>query len=156
MTFILAIWSVLTTRIGLAAVIVAALLLFYEGLPLGPARLIPIVGPALSDLVDGRVDRARAAGSAEERAEWIESMRKLRAQIDAEKARAQSEIDKATRIYLEEKAAREAEAAANTELEAALAASEAAREDDTANDTGACGAPAISRGVSRALDAIGR
>lgn len=154
MTVPLAIWTVLTTRGGLAAAIVAGMLLYYEGLPLGPARMIPFVGPALSSMVDGRVDRARASGARDERAQWVEAMRLLRQSIDADKRAAQAKIDKATQRYLEEKAAREEAVAANDELEAALAASEA--DDAKSIPGGACRAPAISRGVSRALDAIGR
>lgn len=153
MTVFLAIWTALTTRAGLAAAIVACMLLYYEGLPLGPARMIPFVGLAVSSMVDGRVDRARASGVRDERAQWVEAMRLLRQSIDADKRAAQAEIDKATQRYLEEKAAREEAAAANDELEAALAASEA---ENAQRPDGACRAPAISRGVSRALNKTGR
>jgi hypothetical protein len=45
--------------IGLPGVVALGMLVFYEGLPLGPIRDIPFVGPALAGLVDGRVDRER-------------------------------------------------------------------------------------------------
>ena len=46
--------------LGLPGLIFFGMLIIYEGLPLGPLRDVPFVGPALSVLVDGRVDRVAA------------------------------------------------------------------------------------------------
>lgn len=66
---------------ALAGALVGGLLLtlFYEGLPLGPLRLIPFVGPVLEELTDGRVDR--------ERKRALEGF-VTRAELEAERARA--------------------------------------------------------------------
>jgi hypothetical protein len=45
--------------IGLPGVVALGMLIFYEGLPLGPIRYIPYVGTTLAGFVDGRVDRER-------------------------------------------------------------------------------------------------
>jgi hypothetical protein len=45
--------------LGIPGLIVVGGLIFYEGLPLGPLRWIPGLGPVLAEFVDGRVDRER-------------------------------------------------------------------------------------------------
>jgi hypothetical protein len=77
-----------TSRIGLPIVVAGAVVLFYEGVPLGPVRYIPWVGPALSGLVDGRVDREYAAGQLNERLAWQEKQRRAEIRQEA-KVRAQ-------------------------------------------------------------------
>lgn len=133
-----------------AALATAVLVVVYEGVPLGPLRAIPFAGPVLEGIFDGRVDRQRRAGALEERGHWQEAQRMLREALDAERRAAQDAIDMAVTRYLDERAAREA---ANTELEAALAASEAANAQES-DGGGAC--TALSRGTLRALDKIGR
>lgn len=44
-----------------AALAAAALVLFYEGVPVGPLTRIPGIGPLIADITDGRVDRERKA-----------------------------------------------------------------------------------------------
>ena len=49
------------TAVAGAAVGVGLSVLFYEGLPLGPLRSIPLLGPVFEQVADGRVDRERRA-----------------------------------------------------------------------------------------------
>ena len=86
----LAAWDVILLSIVL-------LLVYYEGI--GPIRDLRYVGtaityvPLIGDLVEGRVAKAKraakAAGAAEERAQWDELRR--RAEIAATRARAQAQ-----------------------------------------------------------------
>ncbi|TIN82660.1 hypothetical protein [Mesorhizobium sp.] len=69
------IWQFATSRVGLPLVVAGGVILFYEGVPLGPVRDIPYVGPALSGLVDGRVDHEYAAGQLNERLVWQDRQR---------------------------------------------------------------------------------
>ncbi|WP_189599059.1 hypothetical protein, partial [Mesorhizobium sp. M4B.F.Ca.ET.190.01.1.1] len=82
-----------------------AVILFYEGVPLGPVRDIPYVGPALSGIVDGRVDREYAAGQLNERLVWQE--KQWRAEIaNAAKVKAQQvDIDAAAQQLADNKRA---------------------------------------------------
>lgn len=152
---IAAIWSAIgefaRTRLGLAVICVGLVILFYEGLPLGVLRDVPWLGARLESLVDGRVDRARRAGAAEERAKWEEAARILRDEMEAKRRAAQAAIDAAEREYL---ASRQGDALKIEQLEAALAELEKTDEGDKAP---ACpDRPAIPGRVSGALDAIGR
>lgn len=47
--------------LGLTGMVAIGIVLFYEGLPLGPIRYVPFIGPVLEQFVDGRVDRERRA-----------------------------------------------------------------------------------------------
>lgn len=142
----------LGSRIGIAAVTGALLILFYEGLPAGPLRHLPFFGPVIEELTDGRVDRVRKAGIAAERAAWQEAVAKLRREMDEERRRAQDMIDGIERGYLEE---RERDALLIADLEAAIANMES-EDAEADHDTGPVCRPAIPRGLSRQLDAIGR
>lgn len=51
--------------IGLPGIIALGMLVFYEGLPIGPVRYIPYVGTYAAMLVDGRVDRERQSAKDE-------------------------------------------------------------------------------------------
>ncbi|WP_223479266.1 hypothetical protein [Oricola indica] len=144
--------AVLTSRIGLVSIAFAAVILFYEGVPLGPVRWIPVVGPALEQIVDGRVDRERRAGAERERDLWKQKRQDLLDKQAEQRREAQDKIDEITRQYLDERAARSALEEANAALDAALQASE---KDDAANPDARRG-PAITRGVSRALNQVGR
>ena len=61
--------------LGFGGCVAVAMFVFYEGLPLGPIRYIPWVGPALEQLVDGRVDREYRRGEEAERLVWRERQR---------------------------------------------------------------------------------
>ena len=47
--------------IGLPGIVAIGLVIFYEGIPIGPLRYIPFFGHYLAMVVDGRVDRERQA-----------------------------------------------------------------------------------------------
>jgi len=142
--------------VGVPVLVASGLIVFYEGLPIGPLRYVPLLGPALEMLVDGRVDREWRAGvelgARDERIAWEEVRRRQLAENARVLKEKQAAIDQLERDYLEERNQRFAEEQARTELEAALAASEA----ENAKDTAAPARPAISRRVSRALDKVGR
>lgn len=53
--------SLLGSRAGLLAMAAAAVFVFYEGVPIGPLRSIPLLGPVLEEITGGRVDRERRA-----------------------------------------------------------------------------------------------
>lgn len=146
-------WRFLTSPLGPVVLAVAVLLIFYEGVPLGPVRLVPVIGPAIEDIVDGRVDRQRRAAATAERQAWQEAQRLAQAEHARMLAKAQAAADAAELAYLTERALRESDAlAARNELDAALAKTE----NNDASDRSCAARPAISRGVSRALDKIGR
>lgn len=145
--------SALANPLGAAVIAVAILIGFYEGAPLGPLRWVPYLGPALEHLVDGRVDRERRAAALGERLAWQEAQRRAEARHAQHLRDAQSKVDAAEQAYLAEKALRESDAeAAQAELDAALDKAEAENASNGDCDRG----PAISRGVSRALDKVGR
>lgn len=54
-------WTFLTSRVGMLVGAALAVFIFYEGIPIGPLGKIPVVGPVLSEITDGRVDRASRA-----------------------------------------------------------------------------------------------
>jgi hypothetical protein len=56
-----ALLALATSRIGLLVIAFVSLIIFYEGVPIGPLRWIPLVGPVLEVVTDGRVDRERKA-----------------------------------------------------------------------------------------------
>lgn len=93
-------WSALTSRAGLLALAFGAIVIFYEGLPLGPLRYVPYVGPALETITDGRVDKQRKAAELQERLLWEEARRKLLAQQAEARRLAQAEIDRLEKEYL--------------------------------------------------------
>lgn len=143
--------SLFSTTVGRCVLIVAGVVLFYEGLPLGPLRALPIVGPALEDIADGRVYRARREAAATERAAWEEAARRLRAELERARRDAQAAVDAAEAEYLAE---RQKDALRIAALETAITDME---NDDAKNDGAACpDRPAFPRGVSKSLDAIGR
>lgn len=65
--------------LGVTGCVALAIVVFYEGLPLGPIRYIPYLGPALAGIADGRVDREREAA--------VEGL-VTKVELDAEKAKA--------------------------------------------------------------------
>ena len=85
--------------LGFAGVVAVGMFIFYEGLPLGPLRYIPVVGPALAQLVDGRVDREFAAGQKEERDLWLDRIRIAERERDEDVAKKQAELDDLALAY---------------------------------------------------------
>ncbi len=133
------------------AVALAVMLVVYEGIPLGPLRRIPVVGPALESITDGRVDRERKAGALSERLAWQEKQQRLLIQqIEKEKAK-QAELDEIAQRYREEINARISDAIKISALEDALKEEE---KDAPPNAGPVC--KFMPRGVSKQLNAIGR
>lgn len=91
-----------TSRVGLPLVVAGGVILFYEGVPIGPLRYIPYAGPVLAGLVDGRVDREYARGQFAERLVWQEQQRKALAQLAAKAEAKQKEIDAAAQAYVDQ------------------------------------------------------
>lgn len=133
------------SRFGLPIIVAGALILFYEGLPLGPLRYLPLgVGHAIESVADGRVDRQRRAGETQERLLWQEAERRAKAKAEADLAAKQSEIDAIT-IDRTDDANRAAA------LERALAEEKARNANDNRPAL-----PRVPRSVSERLDATGR
>lgn len=142
------------------AVVFFVMLLFYEGIPLGPARDVPIFGTVAEALFDGRVDRQRRAGAHDERIKWQELRDRQIAQNAARLVEAQKKVDGWSRRYLDKEAELLASISQKSALEDALAQSKKEAEDAAnSQDLGkpVCPPrPAISRGVSRELNKMGR
>lgn len=62
---LLLLWQAATSRVGLPLIVAGAIVIGYEGVPIGPARYIPYVGQYLALVTDGRVDRVRAQARAD-------------------------------------------------------------------------------------------
>jgi len=137
------------SRAGLLTIAAVAVLIFYEGLPLGPLRLIPTVGPALETFTDGRVDRARKEGAAAERLAWERERQRLLDAQEAERKRDQAAIDAAERAYLETRKDLDQQMLALNETIAT-------EEDANAQDPACPARPAISRSVRDRLAPLGR
>lgn len=58
MTFLI---GLITSRGGLLLIAALGVFIYYEGLPIGPFGRIPVIGPVLQEMTDGRVDRERKA-----------------------------------------------------------------------------------------------
>jgi len=95
------------------------MLVFYEGAPIGPLRNLPVVGEAISGLVDGRVDRVASDAVkgyvlAAERdslvAQMAEKERQRRA-AESAVAELQRDLDNAARVQGAEQAVLEKEIA---------------------------------------------
>lgn len=148
-------WQLATSRIGLPLIVAGGLILFYEGVPLGPLRWIPVVGPRLEILTDGRVDAARKEGALAERLAWEKRLREAEAEQrrkDAEKQKQLDEIGAMYEVALEDQLDKSTKIAA---LEAALAEEASDEPQPYAGPARSCPA-AIRRRVSNALDAVGR
>ncbi len=115
-----ALLALATSRIGLLALAFTAIVLFYEGVPIGPLRWIPFAGPVLEAVTDGRVDRERKAA----RAGYVQEARLIAAQ--AQLAETQRQLS-AGRKALDGYAALLAEAQAR---EAALSEQDAKEDAD--------------------------
>ncbi|WP_206628165.1 hypothetical protein, partial [Mesorhizobium sp. M1A.F.Ca.IN.020.06.1.1] len=145
------VWNFCTSRFGLPLVVAAGIILFYEGLPLGPLRDIPYVGPKLTGLVGGRVDRAYAAGQQAEDAIWEEKIKLAAIAQAADTKTRQQDIDAAAQAYIDKQ---HSDAGRIAELVRGQKDQDNAPPVST-NPSG-CKPDGISAGVSERLDAIGR
>ncbi|OBQ90043.1 hypothetical protein [Mesorhizobium sp. AA23] len=145
------VWNFCTSRIGLPLVLAGGIILFYEGLPLGPLRDIPYVGPKLIGLVGGRVDREYAAGQKAEDAIWEEKIKLAAIAQAADNKTRQQDIDAAAQAYIDKQ---HSDAGRIAELVRAQ------KDQDNAppvwTNASGCKPDGISAGVSERLDAIGR
>jgi hypothetical protein len=150
------VWSFATSRIGLPIVVAGGIILFYEGVPLGPVRYIPYVGAALARLVDGRVDREYAAGQLNERLAWQEKQRRAEIAHAAKIKAQQVEIDAAAQQLADRKRTEDLRLA---DLEERIR-----QQKDEDNDPKAAGDPGgackprrgIPARLSIGIDAVGR
>lgn len=145
--------------LGLQGILMAAALVFYEGLPganyVTPyLRIVPALGPMVDDLAQGRVGRSRLAGRQDERLVWEERSRRAEIVRQQERRAAQIKIDEVERDYWSRSAT---DALKISELEKTLA------EDDDDRPAAAGGGradntpgPALSKRLRDALDAVGR
>lgn len=85
--------------LGFGGVIAVGMLVFYEGVPLGPVRYIPYVGPALEQFVDGRVDREYRRGQLNERSDWRRRIEQAERDRLAELKLKQDELDQLALNY---------------------------------------------------------
>lgn len=146
----IALGATLLRYLSPTVLVAAAVLIFYEGLPLGPIRWIPFVGPALEEFTDGRVDRARKAGAQDERLVWQERVRRIEAKHAEEERALQASLDAIAERYREDQRTRGDIIKQLEALEAALA-----EEEKHAPSTPGRG-PSIRGRVSKQLDRIGR
>lgn len=145
------IWTFCTSRVGLPLVVAGGIILFYEGLPLGPLRDIPYLSPELTGLVGGRVDRAYAAGQKAEDAIWEEKIKLAAIAQAADTKTQQQDIDAAAQAYIDKQ---HSDAGRIADLVRAQKDQDNAPPAST-NPSG-CKPDGISAGVSERLDAIGR
>lgn len=138
--------------LGFAGCVAVGMFVFYEGLPLGPLRYIPYVGPQLEQLVDGRVDREYRRGAAAERIVWEDRLRVAERERDAEVAAKQSELDQLALDYYNLRAENRLNI---VQLDEAIAAAEK-EEANAPEDVGPVCRRFIPRSVSNQLNAIGR
>lgn len=112
-----AVVALLTSRLGLIALAVAAVFVFYEGVPIGPLRDLPYVGDVLDEMTAGRVDRARIEARKGFVAEY--AVKALTAQRDEEQRQRRVAEDAANwlRIELAGQVSKAAEDAATMEKE---------------------------------------
>jgi len=117
LAFLGPVWTFCTSRVGLPLVVVGGVILFYEGVPIGPLRYIPYAGPALASLVDGRVDRQYAAGQLNERLVWQEKQRRSEIANAAKVKAQQAEIDAAAQELADSRRGSNADAMRIADLE---------------------------------------
>ncbi|ESY89013.1 hypothetical protein X739_00445 [Mesorhizobium sp. LNHC220B00] len=148
------IWSFCTSRFGLPLVVAAGIILFYEGIPIGPLRYIPYVGPVLAGFVDGRVDREYAAGQKAEAALWQEKIKLAAIAKAAETKTQQADIDAAAQSYIDKQHSDDAHIAALQQELRDQKDADNAPPDPTKPVV--CRARGMPAGVSTRLDAVGR
>lgn len=135
--------------LGVTGCVALGIVIFYEGLPLGPLRYIPFLGPTLEQLVDGRVDRAFREGALGERLVWQERQRRELLRREAEERSKQQELDAIAARYREAQAAR-----ISLTLQVIGLEDQLKKEEEDA--PGTTTRPFMPRGVSKRIDAIGR
>lgn len=153
-----AIWQFATSRFGLPIVVAGAIVLYYEGLPLGPVRDIPYVGAALAGLVDGRVDREYAAGQLNERLVWQEKQRLAEIVLAAKLKTKQAAIDATAQQLADSEGAHRADTLRLADLEDRIRQQkdEDSKAPDDPKQPAACRLSGIRAPISTKLDAIGR
>jgi hypothetical protein len=139
------------SRFGLPVVVAGGVILFYEGVPLGPLRDIPYLGPELASVADGRVERQYLAGEKADAALWEEKIKLAAIAQAADTKTQQQDIDAAAQAYIDKQ---HTDAGRIAELVRAQKDEDNAPPDPK-NPSG-CKPDGISAGVSERLDAIGR
>ena len=119
-----------------------AVIVFYEGLPI--VSRIPFVDrvPVLGDLAMGRVGQARLHGAAAEAQAWQRRALKQQAEWQAQRRRAQADLDRLAGNYLQ--------------IEARAATLEIQFNQEIHDADILCSGPVLSERLSRHLDAVGR
>jgi hypothetical protein len=148
-------WLFATSRVGLPLIVAGGIILFYEGVPIGPLRFIPYAGPVLASFVDGRVDRQYAAGQLNERLVWQEKERRAAIKKAAEEADKQRQLDQIEAEALRIKIASSEDDKRIAALEDSLDKLERTN-PDASSDAAASRCIATPRSVSKQLNAIGR
>lgn len=140
--FLNRILALILPNLSLPVIAVAAMIAFYEGVPV--INDIPFVDrvPLIGDLVVGRVGRARLQGAEAEANAWQVRAMKQQAQWAADRRKAQAALETLAGQYLE--------------TEARTAMLEAQFQQEIHDADILCSGPVISLGLSRRLDAIGR
>ena len=135
--------------LGFGGVVAVGMLVFYEGVPLGPLRYVPWLGPQLEQLVDGRVDRAYRDGFAEADLVCREKQRIAEEKYLADLKIKQDALDAIVLDYINGRAE-------NDSLQLALEEAVAAAEKEELDAPAATPRSCIPHGVSKQLNAIGR
>ncbi len=131
---------ILSSPWSICAVLMAGMLLLYEGVPV--LNDIPYVDriPGIGNLVVGRVGRARLQGAVQERVVWQERTRRAEAKQRVQRQKTQAELDAIEREYLRS--------------QALLTALQTSKEGITDADY-LCSGPAISERLSDRIDRAG-
>lgn len=131
----------LLSRISMPVLAAAAVIVFYEGVPI--INAIPFVDriPVIGELAVGRVGRARQEGVIRERVTWQERMRRAEVKQREKRRETQATLDAIELQYLQS--------------QALITALQASNEGITYADY-LCSGPAISERLSERIDAAGR
>lgn len=140
--FLNRILALVPARLLLPLIFGMAVVVFYEGLPI--VSHIPFVDrvPVLGDLTMGRVGRARLQGAAAEAHAWQRRALKQQAEWQAQRRRAQADLNRLAGNYLQ--------------IEARAATLESQFNQEIHDADILCGGSVLSERLSRRLDAIGR
>lgn len=134
--------ALVPARLLLPLIVGMAMVVFYKGLPI--VSRIPLVDrvPVLGDLTMGRVGRARLQGAEAEAKVWQRRALKQQAEWQAQRRRAQADLDRLAGDYLQ--------------IEARAATLEGQFNQEIHDADILCSGPVLSERLSRRLDAIGR
>ena len=140
--FLNRILTLVPVRLLLPLIAGMAVFVFYEGVPI--VSSIPLVDrvPVLGDLAMGRVGRARLQGAEAEAQAWQRQALKQQAEWQAQRRRAQADLDRLAGHYLQ--------------IEARAATLEIQFNQEIHDADILCSGPVLSERLSRRLDAIGR